>query len=130
MEEFLSNLSRKLDGEIVVVLMETSRPVKPSEYVFWLFNRWQVGGEAARGLMILISFKERRVESEVGLGWEPFLSDPQSGEVLDQMLVPWLREGRIYEGLRAACDAMAHIISDREAEGIPNAGLEEGEESC
>ncbi|MDW8123131.1 MAG: TPM domain-containing protein, partial [Armatimonadota bacterium] len=99
LDENLKNLSAQLNGEIVVVLIQTTKPVKPSEYVFWLFNRWQVGGPDQKGVMILIAFKERRVESEVGYGWEPILSDLESGQILDNLLVPHLREGKVYEGL-------------------------------
>ncbi|MCI0528269.1 MAG: TPM domain-containing protein, partial [Nitrospira sp.] len=52
--------------ELVIVTIPTTTPVKPSEYVFWLTNRWDIGGLENRGVMVLLALKERQVESEVG----------------------------------------------------------------
>ena len=48
--------------------------MKPAEHVFWLFNRWNVGGPEHAGLLLLLAVAERRIESEV-CHWEPFVSD-------------------------------------------------------
>src|SRR5690606_31363810 len=96
--ERLAALAAELDGEIVVVTVPNARGVKASQLVFWLFNRWQIGGEGHAGLLVLVAEQERRVECEVGFGWEAMLSDDESGNILDREVVPHLREGRYAEG--------------------------------
>ncbi len=106
----LAQLSQDLNGELVLVIVPSTKPVKPSEYVFWLFNRWQVGGEAHAGLMVLLVMEERRIESEVGYAWEPIISDMESGRVLDEHCVPLLKDGKIYGALRQGVEQLARIL--------------------
>jgi len=97
-------------AELVVVTVPTTAPVKPSEYVFWLANRWDLGGPENRGLMILLALEERRVESEVGYSLEPIITDEESLRILQEHVVPFLREGNYAEGLYQAVDVLGQII--------------------
>ncbi|MDH7571896.1 MAG: TPM domain-containing protein, partial [Armatimonadota bacterium] len=54
LEVRLAEISTALQGEIVLVTRAHTRPVKPSEWVFWLFNRWNIGGEAHAGILLLL----------------------------------------------------------------------------
>lgn len=49
LEQRLARFHEENGGEIVVATVATTRPVKPAEYVFWLFNRWNVGGPEHAG---------------------------------------------------------------------------------
>jgi uncharacterized membrane protein YgcG len=110
LEERLSQLQQQLDGELVLTMVRSTKPVKPSEYVFWLFNRWQVGGNAHTGLIVLLTQAERRIECEVGYGWEPFIAEEESGNVLDKHVLPLMQTGKIAEALREGVEQFARII--------------------
>lgn len=110
LEERLSQFQQKNRGELVLVTAPDTRPVKPSEYVFWLFNRWQVGGENHAGVMLLLAQEERRIESEVGYSWEPVITDLESWEILDEHVAPLLREGKTFEGLRQGTERLIAIL--------------------
>jgi uncharacterized protein len=97
-------------GDLALVTVDSTHPVKPSEYAFWLFNRWQVGGEAHAGLLILLAQKERRIECEVGYVWESIISDAASGAVLHEHVVPLLEEGKLDEALLTGVDRLADIL--------------------
>jgi uncharacterized membrane protein YgcG len=111
LEERLSLLQCQLRGELVLTLVHSTRPVKPSEYVFWLFNHWQVGGAAHAGLMILLTRAERRIECEVGYAWEAIISEEESGKVLDTHAIPLLQAGRIAPALREGVEQFARLIT-------------------
>ena len=89
----LSKLSNNLDCELIAVTVAQTAPVKPSEYIFWLFNHWQIGGEKHKGVALLIAVKEKRIESEVGYGCEHIISDPETDEILAQYAVEKIRTG-------------------------------------
>lgn len=110
LEEELQRLREALGGEIVVVIVPSAGAVRPAEYAFWLYNRWAVGGPGHAGVLLLLALADRRIESEVGYGWEPVLTDAESGAVLDECVVPLLREGRFAEGLRAGIERLAAIL--------------------
>lgn len=112
-------LNDELDGELLVVTLPNARGVKPAQLAFWLFNRWQVGGPAHAGLLILVTREERRIECEVGYAWEEAISDDESGDVLDQVVVPHLQEGRFAEGLLAGVEALAVPLRTLKGQGEP-----------
>ncbi|MCW5935285.1 MAG: TPM domain-containing protein [Fimbriimonadia bacterium] len=99
LEEALQTMSQRLGGEIVWVTKPDTKPLLPSEYVFYLFNEWRVGGEETNGLLMLIAKRERRVECEVGYGWERFVSDKETFELLDQIVVPRLKGSQYFEAM-------------------------------
>lgn len=113
LETVLQNFSREYDGEMVLVTVASCRPVKPAEYVFWLFNRWEIGGEEHRGLMILLSLADRRVECEVGYGWEGIISDPLSDEILEREVVPLLESGSFFEALQVAVERFGEVFQNQ-----------------
>ena len=109
-EDRLTQFHQTCGDELVLVTVKSTKPVKPSEYVFWLFNRWQIGGEIHAGLLILLAQKERRIECEVGYSLEPIISDIESGAVLDEHIVPLLKEGKIAEALWEGIEQLASVI--------------------
>jgi uncharacterized protein len=115
----VQGLSESLKGEIVVVTVPTTAPVTPRQYAFWLLNKWDVGGALNTGCLVLIAKHERRVECEVGYSWEAMLTDDEAGVVLDDAVVPHLKEGRFTDAIRAGVDALALRIRRGPAEAEP-----------
>lgn len=97
-------------AELSVVTVETTIPLKPAEYVFWLANHWEIGGAENRGLLILLALHERRIESEVGYGLEPLLSDSESELIIQEHVVPYLYAGQYAEGLYQAVNALGQAL--------------------
>ncbi len=96
--ERLQRLGTEMGGVLMVVTLPSVAPLKPSEYAFWLYHHWQL---PSTGLLLLLALRERRIESEVGLAWELFLNDVETGEAL-RAAVPLLQVGRYAEGLLTA----------------------------
>jgi uncharacterized protein len=103
-------VSERIAGEIVVVTLPDTKPVTPRQYAFWLMNKWSVGGPENKGALILIARAERRVECEVGYSFEHIVTDDEAGLVLDEAVVPHLKEGRFADAIRAGVDAFADRI--------------------
>jgi uncharacterized protein len=110
LEGRLRALAASTGGEMCVVTRSTTRPVRPAEYAFWLFNRWQLARSHHRGLLILLALREQRIETEVGYGWESVASDLETGAVLDVHVVPRLREGDFERALIAAVDELGALF--------------------
>jgi len=112
LEAILAAFAQKSGGEIALVIVKNTRPVKPSEYVFWLFNHWGIGGERHSGLLILLARDEHRIESEVGYSWEPIITDPESGQILDAHVVPLLQAGETFFALETAVEKLCSMINE------------------
>ncbi|MCO5168239.1 MAG: TPM domain-containing protein [Planctomycetes bacterium] len=105
-----ADLRARTGAELVVVTAASSAPRKPCEHAFWLFNRWEVGGAAHAGILVLLSLAERRVESEVGVALEEIISDAASGALLEAHAVPFFALGSFGEGLYQAVDVLAQLV--------------------
>lgn len=93
-----------------LVTIDTSAPRSPREFVFWLFNRWHIGGDSHRGMLVLLAMNERRIEVEVGHELEKYISDDEAGGVLEHHAVPFLKKGDIDNGLYHSLDMLAIIL--------------------
>ena len=97
-------------AELIIVTVPTTAPLQPAEYIFWLANRWDMGGMENRGVLILLALNERRVESEVGYTLEPLLSDAASAQLLAEHVTPFLRVGQYAEGLYQAVNVLGRVL--------------------
>lgn len=99
LKTLLNDYKQKTGNDVAVVTQNSTEPLTPAQYVFWLYNEWGIGGKSHKGVMILLALKERRIESEVGFGLEHILTDERSGDILDKVVVPYLKDGKYGEGL-------------------------------
>lgn len=114
--ERLAAFGQRTGAEFLVATAASTAPRKPSEYVFWLLNRWQVGGADHRGLLLLLALQERRVEVEVGFSLEHHLTDAEAAAVLEHHAVPFLKRGDLAGGLYHAVDVLARVFEHGMAE--------------
>ena len=110
----LEEFRARCGHDFAVITLKSTAPRTPAEYVFWLFDRWEVGGEAHDGLLILLSMEERRIECEVGAGLERMLDDAASNLVLTRHAVPHLSRGAFDDGLYHGVDVLARIFEHAE----------------
>ncbi len=108
----LREFAERTGDEFLVVTRETTEPRLPSEYVFWLFDRWRVGGEGHTGLLVLLAMKERRIEVEVGFALEHFVTDAAACEILQGHAVPFLKKGAFDDGLFHSVNVLALVVED------------------
>lgn len=99
------------DADLAVVTLPHARPITPRQYAFWLLNKWNVGGANNHGIVLLIAKDERRVECEVGYGLEACVTDDEAGLILDDAVVPHLKEARFADAIRAGIDALTARIA-------------------
>ncbi len=112
----LQHFQQQTGSEFLIATIQTTSPRLPSEYVFWLLNRWQVGGENHSGLLVLLAMQERRIEVEVGYSLERFVTDEAATLILQHHAVPFLKAGDFDGGLFYASDTLARVIEEGLAE--------------
>jgi uncharacterized protein len=94
-----------------VVVVETTAPATPKQYVTALFNQWGVGRRGAdNGVMILLVLNDRRIEIETGYGVEDILPDGKVGEIIRTAMVPHFKRQQWGEGLLAGSQQLARVL--------------------
>lgn len=96
---------------IVIVVIETSKPLAPDEYAFLLYNDWGIGmKEVNKGILFLLCLKERHLESEIGLGLERYLPEYESDRIVHEEFLAHFKEGKFFEGLVAGINAIIKTL--------------------
>lgn len=115
-EKRLAEFTQKTSFDICLVTIDSTAPRLPREFVFWLFNRWKIGGDQHLGILVLLAMQERRIEVEMGNNLENYLSDDEAAGVLEHHAVPFLKKGDIDNGLFHSLDMLCRIVEHVAAE--------------
>ncbi len=112
LEQICRAIDRQTGAQIAVALVPGMQGEVPADVKTRLYETWGVGRKGEdRGLLILHALEERRIEVEVGYGLEPILNDARVGRILDQYMVPALRDDRFFEAYRAGLRAFGEVIA-------------------
>ena len=110
----VATVEERTTSEIAIVVVHTTAPMTPKEYVTALFNHWGVGKRGAdNGVMILLAVHDRRVEIETGYGVEGILPDGKVGEMIRTAMLPSLAHDRWGEGLVAGTERVAQRLLEQ-----------------
>jgi uncharacterized membrane protein YgcG len=106
-----AEVEQRTTAEIAVVVVHTTAPMTPKQYVTALFNRWGVGKRGTdNGVMVLLAIDDRRVEIETGYGVEGILPDGKAGEIIRTAMLPSFKQDRWGDGLVAGTQRVAQVL--------------------
>ena len=117
LEQRLLAFEARKGSQIVVVLVPTTEPEPIEDYTIRLAERAKVGRKGLDdGVIVLVAMRDRRTRIEVGYGLEGVIPDSVANRIRREVMNPYFRDGRFYEGLIAGTDALAKLI---ESEKLP-----------
>lgn len=110
LEQELRELKDLSGTQIVVLTIPALEGEDIAQYSIRVVEKWQLGTkETDRGLLVLLSIKDRKVRIEVGQGLEGELTDAYSKRIIDQRMVPLFREGDYDAGVIAGVSAVVSL---------------------
>lgn len=105
--EVLRAVKAKSGVEIAVYIPSSLRGRQIEEFGIAVADQWKLGKKKEdKGLILLIAPKERKMRFEVGYGLEGDLTDAFSRQVLDNVMRPYFKAGRYYEGIMLSLVAL------------------------
>jgi uncharacterized protein len=104
-----ARLQSELGVELVVVTLPSLQGYAIERWGRDLGNRWQVGGSAARGVVLIVAPNDRQVRIEVGDGLS--FPDSAAAAIVDTIIVPQFRSGEMSGGILAGVDAIARTVN-------------------
>jgi len=112
----MENLSRevlqKTGASIVVAVLAGIGDNDPDDYANRLYQAWGIGDKVQnKGVLILLTLKERKIRIETGYGLEGILPDGLTGEIIDTYVLPDLKVGQYGSGLARGVAAVASVIA-------------------
>jgi uncharacterized protein len=116
----LKNFRAEKAHEIAVVTVPTIADETIETYAVKLFAEWGIGGrEKDNGVLLLIARDEREVRIEVGYGLEGALTDLESKQIIDKVIVPAFTRGEIDAGVTQGVSAIEQAIAGEYAPPAP-----------
>lgn len=115
----LLQYSREKGSQIVVLTVPRIEPETPFDYSARVMEQWKIGrAEHSDGVLLLLVRDERKTHLAVGRGLEGAIPDVYGKRILEDVLRPYLREGRTDEGISAAVAQIEKLIA---GEQLPEA---------
>ena len=111
MEEDLRALDAEGGAQVVVLIIPALNGIALETEALNRARRWRIG-RAGRdnGVLLLIAWAERRARIEVGYGLEGALTDARSRLIVENDILPALRDGDAARAARHGLDAILRVI--------------------
>jgi uncharacterized protein len=119
--QLCEEVHQKINKELCVVVVHSTKPTEVRAYGTELFNHWGVGkwgfGRAFRndGIMLIAALEDRRAGIVLGIGIEDDRKVRTAQQIIDDVVVPNFRAGdsgsALYEGIRA-CATRLLVVAD------------------
>ncbi|MGE7905373.1 TPM domain-containing protein [Peribacillus sp. NPDC094092] len=95
----LIELGKRLDdatkAQISVLTVDSMEGSEIEEYSVEALRAFKLGdAELNNGVLIVLAMEEQKIRIEVGYGLEGAITDIKSGQILDNVAIPELKEGR------------------------------------
>jgi uncharacterized protein len=118
----LETFERTTGRQIIVYIDKTTGGTPLEEWASKAFQAWKVGRKGLDdGLAVFIMAEDRKVRVEVGYGLEELVPDITAGRVINDIMVPAIRNGDNDAAVAGAVDAFLRAIA-----GEGEAGAEAG----
>jgi len=115
--------SEETGVEIVVVTIETLGGDYLEAITQSFFDTWNPGKkEANNGVILLIALEEREIRIQTGYGSEVFLTDANSGRIIRNTIVPYLKEGDYDKAVSSGVDEIINASKNIEQQELVSEG--------
>ncbi len=102
-ETQLARIEQARGSQIVVLLVNTVVPEDISSYANRVANVWKIGRkDVGDGVLIIIAKEDRKLRIEVAKSLEGAIPDLAAKQIINDALVPALKQGKYADGIEAA----------------------------
>lgn len=111
LEKKLVAFDKESSTQIAVAVVKNLQGYEISEYALAVLRKWGVGQkDKNNGVVLLVSLEDRKLRIETGYGAEGALPDATCKHIIDDQIVPYLKEKDYYGGLNIGTDAIIKAL--------------------
>lgn len=111
LEQKLRDFEARKGAQIAVLLVLTTQPEEIEQYSIRVAEAWKLGRRKVDdGALLIIAKSDRRIRIENGYGLEGVLTDAASNRIIEDSMVPLLRQGQYFGAISAGVDQMIRLI--------------------
>lgn len=113
----LADLEAKTGSQVIVVVVETTKPETIDQYAIRLAEAAAPGRKNVNdGVILLVAKKDRTVRIEVGYGLEGAIPDAVAKRIIDERIVPEFRLDHFDGGILSAIDEISMRVREEAEE--------------
>ena len=112
LEQKLAAFEAKKGSQIAVLIIPTTQPETIEQYSMRVAEAWKMGRKGVDdGALLVIAKNDRTLRIEVGYGLEGALPDAMAKRIVDEIIVPKLRQGDFSGSISAGIEQMMAVIA-------------------
>lgn len=107
LESTLASFDLSDSTQVAILTIPTLAGIPIEDFSIKVVESWKVGQKGKdNGVLLLVARDDRKVRIEVGRGLEGVLTDLLCGRIIDKVLKPYFKAGRVDEGFEAGITAI------------------------
>lgn len=111
LQALLIEHDRAAGEQVVVAVFNSLDGEDLSDYAVKVFQQWKIGQRGKdNGVLLVVFNKEHKARIEVGYGLEPLLTDAKSADILQEVLIPEMRQGHSSAALLLSAYKILSVI--------------------
>lgn len=116
LERKLVNYNDSTSTQITLVTVANFAGMDKAQFAVETAHKWKVGQKGKdNGVLVLIKPKTAKSKGQayiaVGYGLEEFIPDATALNIVNYEMIPFFKEGRMYDGVDAATSSMMSLLS-------------------
>jgi len=117
LEQKLADFEARKGAQIALLLVPSTQPEQIEQYSIRVVEAWKLGRKKIDdGALLILAKNDHALRIENGYGLEGVLTDAASNRIIQDTMVPLLRQGQYYAAISAGVDQMMRLI---DGEALP-----------
>ncbi|MGE5240108.1 MAG: TPM domain-containing protein [Bacteroidota bacterium] len=111
LENALRAFEARKGSQIAVLIVPTTEPETIEQYSIRVTDAWKLGRKGVDdGALLLVAKDDRALRIEVGYGLEGVIPDAIANRVVNEIIVPYFKQGDFYGGIHAGVSRLIRLI--------------------
>jgi uncharacterized protein len=111
LEQKLADFEARKGAQIAVLLVPTTQPEEIEQYSIRVTDVWKLGRKKVDdGALLILAKDDHKLRIESGQGLEGVLTDAASNRIIEDTMVPLLRQAQYFAAISAGVDQMMRLI--------------------
>ncbi|MGB8692259.1 MAG: YgcG family protein, partial [Steroidobacteraceae bacterium] len=126
LEQKLAAFEARKGAQLAVLVVASTAPEAIEQYSIRVVEAWKLGRDKPDdGVLLLLAKDDHTLRIEVGRGLEGALTDATSNRIIEETIVPLLKQGQFAAGINAGAAQIMQVV-DGEALPPPDTGWKGG----
>jgi uncharacterized protein len=117
LEQKLADFEARKGAQIAVLLVASTQPEEIEQYSIRVVEAWKLGRKKVDdGALLIIAKNDHSLRIENGYGLEGVLTDAASNRIIQDTMVPLLKQGQYFAAISAGVDQIMRLV---DGESLP-----------